>query len=708
MVTLLALHSGGIQRLTVMDELEQLSYDTRVRATMPGTLDPRVVIVDIDNRSLLELGQFPWPRHHIAAMVDNLFDRYGIATLGFDALFAEPDGQGGSEHIRRMAQEESDLQLRAKLEAIADSASGDGVFAGSFAGRPVVLGFHFDDSGNGVGLLPEPTFEDDGFMRHTLFAASGTGYAANLPELQGAALAGGFFSNPLVDADGITRRLPLLAEYDGALYPSLALAMATAYLDEIVVPEFGEAEIEAGIPIMEALVVGERLIPIDSRGAVQIPYRGPQGSFRYISAVDVINGEVALPELLKDRIVIMGATAVGLFDLQSTPVQKDFAGVEVHANVITGILDQSFKHLSPFSWAIELASIIVLGVALTFLLPWLSPLAGGLVTLALLALATLVNLYLWQYEKLLLPIAGTLAVIVGVYVVDVIYGFFVESRSKRQIRRAFSSFLAPELVQQLVDDPRRLRLEGESREMTFLFTDIASFTTFSEKADPEVLVSMLNTYLDEVCNIIMDHGGTVDKIIGDAVFALFNAPLDHTDHAQQAVQSAIEIDRFAREFNEEQEFAFGITRIGVNTGTAVVGNFGGERRFDYTAHGDAVNTAARMEGVNKYLGTRICVSETAVNLCKDSDIAFRPVGSLVLKGKTEGIRAYEVFISDQYQPEQFEQYIAAFELLEQGSSEAREWFTQLKAAYPGDPLVALHLKRLEQGDTGIEIVLQEK
>lgn len=710
-VLILVLHNTGIFELRLMDEIEQLSYDTRVRTTMSNTVDSRIVIVDIDQKSLLELGQWPWPRHQIKTLVDNLFGRYGIATLGFDVLFAEPDGQGGREQIERAVADIQDPKLQKALQQIAAGIGGDRALADSLTDRPVVLGYHFDASGDEIGLLPEPVFEDDGFMQHTIFAPKAKGYTAALPVLQQAATAGGFFSNPLIDEDGITRRLSLLVEYQGALFESLALAVARTYLDEIIEPEFGEAEIQEGIPILEALLLDMRVLPIDSRAAVQIPYRGRQGSFPYVSAVDVIHGTLDTPEILRDKIVLMGATAVGLFDLQSTPVQKDFAGVEVHANVIAGILDQSFKHLSPFSWAIELASIIVLGLLLTFLLPRSSPLWGGISVLAILLLIVAVNLYLWQSFNLLIPLAATLTAVIGVYVADVIYGFFVESKSKRQIRRAFSSFLSPALVQQLADDPSRLRLEGETREMTFLFTDIAGFTSFTEKNDPKILVQLLNEYLEGVCRIVMDHGGTIDKIVGDAVHAIYNAPLDQPDHAAQAVRSAIAIDEFSTAFLEEkkkQGIDFGITRIGVNTGPAVVGNFGGDSRFDYTAHGDAINTAARMESVNKHLGTKVCVSETTVKLCEGQDLNFRSIGSLVLKGKTVGIGAYEPISKQQSSSTWYAEYQQAFSAIEQKTAQALAMLEKLAKKYPEDSVIGLHLERLRSEESGVEIVLKEK
>ena len=262
-------------------------------------------------------------------------------------------------------------------------------------------------------------------------------------------------------------------------------------------------------------------------------------------------------------------------------------------------------------------------------------------------------------------------------------------------------------MQELSDHPNRLHLGGETRELTFLFTDIAGFTAFTEKVEPEVLVSALNRYLDATCQIVMDHGGTIDKIVGDAIHAIFGAPLPQPDHAQRAVRCALALDAFTRGFHAEmqaQGLDFGATRIGLNSGPAVIGNFGGSSRFDYTAHGDAINTAARMESANKHLGTRICISETTVALCEN--LAVRPVGRLHLKGKSEGLLAYEPV--DGESPETFlADYLQAYELLDKTPQDAAPAFKRLETKYPDDPIVKIYARRLAEGIAGPDLRLGE-
>ena len=711
-VAIFALHVSGKFEIGVVNTLENLAYDTRVKLTTKKEKDNRIVIVDVDERTLREMGQWPWPRENIKKLIDRLFDQYEISVLGFDVVFAEPDSKSGSQKLRQIAQSTNDKKLKIQLEDIAERINGDILLSESLVGRNVVLGYYFNTDGeeeNSVGALPEPAFEDDGFMNMTFFPVDAVNFNGNLSMLQDSALTGGFFSNPLIDNDGIIRRIPLLHEYQGALFDSLPVAVAKTHLNEIVSPIFGDAEIEEGIPLMSGISIGDREIAMDTRGGVMIPYRGKSGSFPYVSATDVVNGKVENPEILKNAIVLVGTTAIGLADLKATPVQGVYPGVEAHANIVSGILDQTFKTSSPFAWAIELAIIVGLGLILVFVLPFLAPLWSSIVFAGVLIGVIGVNFHMWQNQHSIVPIAATLGTVVMLYIVNTIYGLFAGRRHIKEVRKSFSSYLAPALVEQLVNDPASLNMEGENRNMTFLFTDIAGFTTFTEQTEAKLLVKTLNEYLDQACQLIMEHGGTIDKMIGDAIVAIFNAPVTLDQHPQRAVQAALALDIFCNEFSERKQaegIGMGITRIGINTGNAVVGNFGGLSRFDYTVIGDSVNTAARMESVNKHLGTRMCISGSTVAECPD--LFFRPVATLVLKGKTEGVEAFEPLSEEDYHSKQMQDYRELYEMMTSEDKEAEKRVQQLAMQYPDDPVYQLHQKRFEDGNKGVLIVMDEK
>lgn len=282
-----------------------------------------------------------------------------------------------------------------------------------------------------------------------------------------------------------------------------------------------------------------------------------------------------------------------------------------------------------------------------------------------------------------------------------------ERRQKQFIRRAFSRYISPEVVDELVDNPEKLSLGGERLDITCVFTDLAGFTTLMEDSDPAVVLPVLNGYLDGMCSIVRDHGGTIDKIVGDALHVFFGVPIKIPDHAEQAVKCALDMDSYARSFEQSeaaQEVKFGGTRIGVHSGLAVVGNFGGETFFDYTAHGDTVNTAARMESVNAHLGTRICVSGETANACKS--VTFRPIGALVLKGKSLPVEAFEPL--DGQPGIAQDDYIPVFNMLKAEDPKAGPVLDALCQSYPDDLLLRFHAERLKNGDTGTTIVLAEK
>ena len=282
-----------------------------------------------------------------------------------------------------------------------------------------------------------------------------------------------------------------------------------------------------------------------------------------------------------------------------------------------------------------------------------------------------------------------------------------ESAEKAKLN--LSRYFSPNLVQQLVDSPDALNLDGERRELTFVFTDLADFTPLVEALEPSVIVALLNEYLDEMTKIVFRWGGTVDKVVGDAVHAIFGAPQEQADHATRAIDCAMEMDQFAEQFRQRkiaEGIPLGVTRIGLHTGLAMVGNFGGEHYFDYTAHGDAINTAARLEAANKYLGTRICVSEHVV--ARMTSFAGRPIGTVLLPGKTTQLKLFEPLSAERMESSAIKAYLAAFAKLEAGDASANQAFAAVVGEYGDDPLATYHLKRTLAGETGVNITLTEK
>jgi adenylate cyclase len=383
-------------------------------------------------------------------------------------------------------------------------------------------------------------------------------------------------------------------------------------------------------------------------------------------------------------------------------------GVVIQAHVLSQLLHHKSSPI--VGWPTDLAAALVLA-----LLGAALGISDARMLLRLSGAVLLVGLFwaggiaLFHFQNVMLGLlAPPLALVAAFGVMDSLGGRAAR-RQREFIQGAFGRYVSPKLVERMVQDPTRMSLEGERRLMTFLFSDIQDFTTMSEKLDSRDLAPLLNAYLDGMTAIVMKHDGMVDKFIGDAVFAIFNAPLDLPDHAQKAVRCMLEMDRFSEIFRREQMASgipLGVTRIGVHTGVAVIGNFGSQARFTYTAQGDAVNTASRLEGINKYFGTRLCVSDATRLLCPD--IAFRPVASAVLKGKTEAMELWEPLQDGQHRPDFLDAYRTAYDRLKMEQEGAGALFDALLAVKPDDPCIKLHIGRLGQGASGVKIVMTEK
>jgi len=711
--TLLALWlqmSGADSSRTIINRLDYLAYDLRLNLTLPEHRQAsasNVVIVDIDEASLRAEGRWPWSRQKMGALVTAL-KQAGVHTIGFDVAFAEAERNVAQELIET-ATASGQLQHQDYLEGLIPDMDRDLAFSKLLVGQNSVLGFllHATDEGS-VGALPSPWSVVSTEQQDRLTVPMMSSYTGNMPLLQKAATHGGFL-NTTMDADGVLRSTPLILGHDNMIYPALSLAMARRYTKSL---RFKVDTVNAGATErVTGLWLDRTLIPTDQYGRVLIPYTGKRGGIPYVSATKIVRATKAdkFPQL-KNAAVLIGSSALGLSDLVSTPIGPTFPGVEVHATVLERILSgKPFPRVPDWANAANAIAIAVSGLLLTFLCPAFGALAITLFAVFFIAVVIGGNAWLWTSAQLALSPVMPLLTVSAIILMNVLFGYFTEARQKRQVRKAFSSYMAPALVDQLVKNPEKLSLNGESREMSFLFSDIEGFTSFTERASPELLVSVLNEYLDAMCRAVMEHGGTIDKIVGDAVVGIFNAPLDQPDHAERAVKCALEMDKISKEFIAKMHargLAFGSTRIGINTGRAIVGNFGGSGRFDYTAHGDSINTAARMEGVNKHLGTQICISGTTVAQCANH--FFRPVGALILKGKTEAIDAFEPMTEEASKTPLVKRYLDAFEHLRREDPMARDLFTRLKEDYPDDALVKLHYDRIMTGTLSSTIVLAEK
>ena len=640
-------HVAEIKQIPLIAIQDAFFYDARLRATMPGGVDERIVIVDLDERSLAEVGRWPWGRDKMAEMVDRLFAQYNIAIVGFDVVFAEPDESSGLRVLEQLAQKrlKQDAAFQASLAEVRSSLDYDSRFAESLKGRPVVLGTFFSNKENAVnaGILPPPVLSVDDFGGKPPLISRWNGFGGNLPVLQNAAASGGHLV-PMVDSDGVSRGIPLLTEYKGNYYQALSLAVTRAWLgSDAVIPGIAKGG-NNNYSALEWIDVrtprGVMRIPVDDFAVALVPFRGYQGSYRYISAVDVLNGKVD-KEALTGRIVLVGTSAPGLLDLRSSPVGATYPGVEMHANMIAGMLDNSIKVKPGYMMGAEALLLLLVGATMILLLPRLSPNRATLLALSMLVLVAVIGFATWSWG-LVLPLASLLWLIVGLYTFNMAWGFFVESRTKRQFADLFGQYVPPELVDEMTKDPERYSMAGRNAELTVLFSDVRNFTTLSEGLDPKELTELMNTYLGAMTTLVRQRRGTLDKYIGDAIMAFWGAPVNDPEHARNAVLAAIEMQAALRGLDpafKARGWPVLHIGVGINTGVMTVGDMGSPVRKSYTVMGDAVNLASRLEGLTKQYGVGILVGEETQKTL--TDMVFREVDRVQVKGKALSVGIFE-------------------------------------------------------------------
>lgn len=698
-LALLLLNTLGKVDLGFIEGLENYTYDARLKFMMPRTVDDRIVIVDIDEKSLREQGRWPWGRNKLAQLVDKLFDDYQINTLGFDVVFAEKDESSGLRNLEEIgASLKSDNGFQQMVAQLRPKLDYDQVFAASLKNRNVVLGYYFhqNEDATSVGGLPPPSFAEASFGGR---AAQFSRYGANLEVLQGNAAGGGHF-NPAPDEDGISRKVHALISHQGNAYEALSLAVARAALGSRLEAGFAEGlGVDDQYAGLEWLRMGKRKIPIDEGVSLLIPYRGEQGSFPYVSASDVLKGRVPT-EVLKDRIVLVGTTTPGLMDLRATPVQSIYPGVEIHANVIAGILDQNIKERPAYVLGAEFLILLLTGLLLAFLLPALNPIWTTLLTGSVLFAGIAFNLFVWEAGNLVLPLASFVLLVSMIYVLNMSYGFFIESRGKRQLAGLFGQYVPPELVDEMAKDPGAISMEGESREMTVLFSDVRGFTTISEGLDPKQLTQLMNEFLTPMTHVIHHSRGTIDKYMGDAIMAFWGAPLHDPGHATHALQAAMEMVQRLGDLQAQfkakgwPEINIG---IGLNTGVMTVGNMGSEFRMAYTVMGDAVNLGSRLEGLTKNYGVQIIVSETTRE--KAPNFVYRELDMVRVKGKDKPVTIYEPVCEadreDKSVKDELKLYREALRLYRaQNWDMAELQFLNLQKQYPGRYLYQMYVERI--------------
>ena len=624
-----------------LSTLRNQGFDLLQRLNPRPVTEQPITIVDIDEKSLKQVGQWPWPRSEVAQLVTRLTEM-GAVAIGFDIVFAEPDRLSPG----RIAEDNATLPdtIKASLRAL---PSNDDLFGEAVRRSRVVVGetavrqgqrVETSDEPQPIAEIPHAAVGEDPFPHLLHFPQLVQNYG---PISQAAAGHGVFTVDP--DPDGVYRRMPLVMVVQDRIRLGLApemLRIATGG------QAFATRADEAGLT---GIVVGKVLIPTDGNGKVWPWFNGSRPE-RYVSAAGVMDG-TAPPARIAGRLVLIGTSAVGLEDYRATPVAAFMPGVEIHAQILENILGQELLYRPNYALGMEVMFVVILGVLIIWLVPRFGAAVTSIAAVAVLSVLVAGTLWAFHFERMLIDPMFPIGAMTAIFMVMATANYLREEQQKRQIRGAFGQYLSPALVDRLADHPDQLVLGGETRDLTLLFTDVRGFTTISEsyKAYPQGLTRLMNRFLTALSQPILEQDGTIDKYMGDAIMAFWNAPVDRPDHAERACRAALDMVRKVKVLNETRltetrddpndpyhEIKIG---IGLNSGPCVVGNMGSDMRFDYTALGDTVNLASRLEGQSKPYGLSIILGDNTASAVAGR-FALMEVDLIRVKGKLEPERIH--------------------------------------------------------------------
>jgi adenylate cyclase len=690
----------------ILDFLELKTYDLRFVSRGPRSPSPAVAMAVIDEKSLDAEGRWPWPRAKLAALIDAL-SKAGARVIAFDIGFSEADENSQlailDEVSKRIDRSKAnDRNLAEFVERSRQQADNDARLAESIrqSSAPVILGyfFHMTEASLSYGLTPAELERRLKLLAKSKYPAVMLttpdldsvplikAYApeTNLPALTEAAKSSGFYTLRS-DWDGVLRWMPLVIRIADDLFPPLPLLATWHYLGRPGLTVRIESD---GV---HAIQMGDRFIPTDERGQLLVNYLGPANTFPYVSVTDILHGNV--PEgTFKNRVVLVGATAIGTHDLRTTPFGPVYPGLEVHATVIDNIVTRSFMARPDWSKAYDITVIVLLPALIGIALPRLSPLRGVLAFVVLFGAYILVTRSMFVSGGMWLNMVYPLSALSLNYTALTAFHYLTEQRERKRIKGTFRQYVAPLVVEEMLKKPGGLTLGGEEKVLTVLFSDLEGFTSHSERYTPTQMVEMLAEYYNHVTEEVFKHQGTLKEYVGDELMAIFGAPLEHADHAERACAAALAMRErrlaLATEWGPSGRPMLH-ARTGINTGPMLVGNLGSRYRFAYGVLGDQVNLASRLEGLNKVYGTDILLGENTARVV-EARFLLREVDMVRVKGRKQAVRIYELLArTGSSLPPELEKALAAYgqglqAYRQRGWAEALELFTEALAVRPSD------------------------
>ena len=642
----------------IFDMIELRTYDLRLRSRPARQPSPAVALAMVDEKSLDTEGRWPWPRSKIAELVDRLSED-GAKVIAFDIGFLEPDENSRLQFLHELGQQMQGLAienegLSAFIQMSREDADHDRVLAEAVkrASADVVLGyfFHMDDGAEGYQLKPRAIeqhlqridkskypfvmYEDPDMEVRPFIQA----YApeSNIPVLTDVAAASGYFSITS-DVDGIVRWMPLMMQAGGELFPPLGVVAAWYYLNQ------PSLIVDVGRYGVDGVRMGKRFIPTNESGQLLIDYPGPVKTFPHYSISDILSGVLPVGTF-QDKVVVVGATATGTYDIRSTPISPVYPGAEIHAAVIDNILTGRFLTRPNWSEIYDLIAIVVLGLLAGVALSRLGALKGLVVTAGLFVLHVLVARWLFGHLGVWLNLVYPLLALSMTYIALTVYYYVTEERERQKIKGAFTHYVSAEVIDTMLEDPSRLKLGGDEKVLTVLFSDLQGFTSTSERYTPTQMIDLLSEYYALMTEQVFDYGGMLKEYVGDELMAIFGAPMEQAQHAKQACAAALAMrDRRAVLRDEWARLGrpYLHARTGINSGLMLVGNLGSKYRFAYGVLGDHVNLGSRLEGLNKAYQTEILIGENTAELV-NGDFLLREIDMVQVVGREQAVRIYEL------------------------------------------------------------------
>jgi len=611
LLVLLAVLGLQLRHVESIDRIGLSLFDSYQRLAPRPYKDAHVSVIDIDDESIRRLGQWPWPRTDIAKLTQQLTDA-GAAAIAFDIVFSEPDRTSPERLAERARREGAPVDVLNALRSLPDH---DAVLAKTLGRTPAILGYFLTHDGKGGQIAPKAGIAVGGTQPRV--GDDFNGAVQPLPLLRDAAPGGGILTI-VPDSDGIIRRAPLIVSQNGQLLPSLSVETLRVGqgAGSILVKTSNASGEVGGSGAVVSIKDGDFTVPTTDAGELWMYYTAPHPD-RIVPAWKILTGAFS-PKEMQDRfggrLVFIGTSASGLYDLKSTPLEERAMGVDVHAQAVEQMVLQQFLVRPDWGPGLEYALLVVLGLVMAFSLPWLGATRGAILGLVMVGGMVAGSWFAYRQDQYLLNPTYAVIALTLVYLVETVLTYYREERQRAYIHQAFDRYLSPELVKRIVDDPGQLELGGEEREMTVLFCDIRGFSRLSEKLTPQEIIKFLISFLTPMCDILLGRKATIDKFIGDAVLAFWNAPLDDPDQYANAARGALAMTARLRAINVEMRGQTGTAwpgevsiGIGLNAGPCCVGNMGSAQRLSYSLIGDTVNLASRIEGMTKYYGLQIAI-----------------------------------------------------------------------------------------------------